>query len=169
MKSATATVVVGTVGAPFGVQGWMHVRSFTAPLDNILAYRPWQFNHGGQWQTVDAEARVHHGGFIARVANVTDRNSAALLTGAQIGVDRAVLPAPDTDEYYWRDLIGLSVRNLDGDNLGSVSRLLPTPGHDVLVVADDDRERLIPFVRNAIAQVDTVAGCIVVDWQLDWH
>ena len=147
----------------------MHVKSFTEPACNILAYRPWQLNHGGQWQTVDAEARAHHDGFIARVANVADRNSAAILTGAQIGVDSAVLPALDADEYYWRDLIGLSVHNLAGENLGRISRLLPTPGHDVLVVADADHERLIPFVGDIIGKVDMTAGCIIVDWQRDWH
>ena len=147
----------------------MHVRSFTGPPENILAYRPWRLRRGGEWQVVEAEARAHHGGFVGRLANVSDRNAAALLTGAEIGVERAVLPVPDADEYYWRDLTGLNVRNLGGESLGHVARVLPTPVHDVLVVDDAGRERLIPFVRNVVPEVDVAAGCIVVDWQRDWH
>ena len=168
MKSA-AVVVIGTVGAPFGVKGWMHVKSSTQPPENILAYRPWQLDRGDHWQTVDAEAHAHRGGFIARLPGVADRDAAALLVGTQIGVDRNVLPALDADEYYWRDLIGLRVRNLAGENLGQIARLLPTPAHDVLVIVDADCERLIPFVRNAVLEVDTVARSVVVDWQRDWH
>ena len=147
----------------------MHLRSFTGPPENMLAYRPWRLNRGGDWQVVDAEARVHHGGFVARVADVSDRNAATLLTGTEIGVERALLPAPEADEYYWRDLTGLNVYNLGGESLGRVARLLPTPAHDVLVIDDGGRERLIPFVRSAVAEVDVAAGCVVVDWQTDWH
>ena len=147
----------------------MRVRSYTEPAENLLAYRPWQLNREGQWQAVEAEARVHHGGFIGRLAEVADRDVAALFVGAEIGVERSVLPAPDADEYYWRDLTGLQVRNLDGDALGCVTRLLPTPAHDVLVVEDAGRERLIPFVRKAVAEVDIAAGCVVVDWPRDWR
>ena len=147
----------------------MHLRSFTGPPENMLAYRPWRLNRGGEWQVVDAEARVHHGGFVGRLADVSDRNAAAALTGKEIGVERALLPAPEADEYYWRDLTGLNVYNLGGESLGRVARLLPTPAHDVLVIDDAGRERLIPFVRSAVAEVDVAAGCVVVDWQADWH
>ena len=168
MKSLSV-VVIGTIGAPFGVQGWLHVKSYTTPSHNILAYRPWQLKRGGQWRMVEAEARAHRDGFIARLDHVADRDAAAHLAGAEIGVDSAMLPEPDTDEYYWRDLIGLNVRNLAGERLGEVSRLLPTPAHDVLVVVDAGGELLIPFVGNAVVEVDTAAGWLVVDWQRDWH
>lgn len=147
----------------------MHVRSSTQPPDNILAYRPWQLKRGGPWRTVDVDARRHRRGFIARLPDVVDRNAAALVAGAEIGVDRDVLPAPAADEYYWRDLIGSSVCNLGGDNLGRVARLLPTPAHDVLVVVDAGREQLIPFVDDAVRDVDTDAGRVLVDWQRDWR
>ena len=168
MKSSSV-VVIGTIGAPFGVQGWLHVKSYTTPAHNILAYRPWQLKRGGQWRMVEAEARAHRDGFIARLDHVVDRDAAARLAGAEIGVDSTMLPEPDTDEYYWRDLIGLNVRNLAGERLGEVSRLLPTPAHDVLVVVDAGGELLIPFVGNAVVEVDTAAGWLVVDWQRDWH
>ena len=162
-------VVIGAIGAPFGVDGWMHVRSFTKPAENILAYEPWQLRCKTSWRSVAAQARVHHRGFVARIDGIEDRDAATRLRGLSIGVDANVLPAADEDEYYWRELIGMRVATLADDNLGVVERLFSTPAHDVLVVKDDGGERLLPFVRDVVANVDANAKRIVVDWQPDWR
>lgn len=163
------TVVVGTVGGPFGINGWMHVKSFTQPADNILGYRPWQLKRDAGWQQVAAEAQRHRDGFLARIDGVLDRDLAAAWRGAAIGVCADSLPTAAPDEYYWRDLAGLRVQATGGENLGVVERLFATPAHDVMVVADGDRERLIPFVRRIVAAVDVDAGRMIVDWQPDWQ
>lgn len=178
-----APVVIGAIGGPFGVQGWMHVHSFTEPAENILAYRPWQLRRQTSWQPVVAQARAHRRGFVACFEGVAERDAAERLRGLPIGVNADVLPTADEGEYYWRDLTGLSVATLAGDELGVVERLFSTPAHDVLVVAgvgDDEvdresrgsrggrKERLLPFVRDVVTQVDMRSGRIVVDWQADW-
>lgn len=163
-------IVIGTVGGPFGIHGWVHVRSFTEPAENILVYQPWQLRRkAGGWTPVAACARAHHRGFIARVEGVDDRNAAAQVCGAEIGVDETVLPTADDGEYYWRELTGLRVATLDNDDLGTVKQVFATPAHDVLVVEDDERERLLPFVRQVVVKVDRQSGRIVVDWRRDWH
>ena len=163
-----APIVIGTIGSPFGVQGWVHVRSFTEPAENILRYQPWQLRREAGWQPVIAQAQVHNRGFIARVQGVEDRDAAAQVSGAAIGVDEDVLPAADEGEYYWRELTGLRVSTLANERLGVVKRVFATPAHDVLVVEDDERERLLPFVRQVVAKVDKEGRRIVVDWQRDW-
>ena len=162
------TVVVGAVGGPVGVNGWMHVKSFTQPADNILDYRPWRLKRDACWQSVATEAQQHRDGFVARIDGVADRDRAAAWRGAAIGVSADVLPATAPDEYYWRDLAGLQVRATSGESLGRVARLFATSAHDVMVVADGERERLIPFVRRIVAAVDVDAGQVVVDWRPDW-
>jgi 16S rRNA processing protein RimM len=67
-------------------------------------------------------------------------------------------------EYYWADLEGLRVVNLEGVEFGTVSHLFETGANDVLVVTDGERERLIPFTRNAVKKVDLAAREIRVDW-----
>ncbi len=164
---AAPVVVIGAIGGPFGVNGWMHVKSFTEPPDNILGYTPWRLRRGGEWRTVDAQAQAHRAGFVARVAGVADRDAAARLRGSRIGVSADALGATEADEYYWRDLIGLPVTTATGEKLGRVTSLLATPGHDVLVIEDDDRERLIPFVRDIVLDVERERR-VIVDWQPDW-
>ena len=83
---------------------------------------------------------------------------------------RDVLPGlDDEDEFYWRDLIGLEVVNVDGCSMGVVSHLLETPAHDVLVIAaspnsDSSGEILIPFTAQFVRSVDLSTTRLVVDW-----
>ena len=167
-------VLVGVVGAPFGVNGWAHVRSYTDPPGNLLDYGPWQLrgNTGtaeSGWVRIDVEAQRHGGGLIARFADVRNRDAAVALRGRDIGVSSSALPEPEQDEYYWRDLIGSEVVNKAGVRIGEVERLFATPAHDVLVVVDDLGERMIPFVNEWVVAVLPERGRVVVDWQADWR
>lgn len=167
-------VLVGVVGAPFGVTGWAHVRSYTDPPGNLLDYGPWQLRgeagtNDPAWVPIEVEAKRHGVGFIARFAGVRDRDAAVDLRGRDVGVSASVLPVPDQDEYYWRDLIGTEVVNKAGVRIGEVQRLFATPAHDVLVVVDDDGERMIPFVSEWVVAVTPECGRVVVDWEADWR
>ena len=170
-----AVVVVGTVGAPFGVQGWVKVRSFTEPAGNLLAYRPWQIAAADAWRVVRAVARPHGAGFVARIDDTPNRDDASALRGWRIGVAAELLPPPQHGEHYWRDLVGKRVvrrqpEDAPEQSLGVVASVFATPAHDVLVVTDDQRdERLIPFVRQIVVDVGEDADHIVVDWDPDWQ
>ena len=164
--------MIGAVGGPFGVHGWVHVKSFTAPPGNLLAYRPWRIRCGSDWREVDAEARSHRRSFVARIDGCADRDAAAGLTGTEIGIAPDLLPPTETDQYYWRDLVGCRVVGTDGD-LGLVTRVFATPAHDVLVVGrEGGREGggidMIPFVREIVTAVDLEAGRIAANWQSTW-
>ena len=79
-------------------------------------------------------------------------------------VPREALPPPKPGEYYWVDLEGLRVRNVEGADFGVVSHLFSTGANDVLV-AHGDRERMIPFVLpDYIVSIDFDAGLVTVDW-----
>jgi len=112
---------------------------------------------------------------VTRLAGIDNRDDAAALKGVEIGVPAARLPEPSEDEFYWRDLIGREVRNLEGVALGTVADMMATGAHDVMVVNDHGAERLIPFVRAYVVSVAGAArasckrGPLLVDWQPDWN
>lgn len=160
-------MVIGAVGGPFGVHGWVHVKSFTQPAENLATYRPWQLQRGTSWQPVDATVRPHQRGFVACIDGCADRDAAARLRGAEIAVAAELLPATDADEYYWRDLVGCRVVGEDGD-VGTVVRVFETPAHDVLVVESTQGTDMIPFVPEIVTAVDVVAKTIVANWQSAW-
>lgn len=114
---------------------------------------------------------------VAMAQDVPDRNTAEALKGARVFVSRQSFPTADPDEFYWIDLIGLSVVNREGVALGQVSDLLDTGAHSVLRMRRpdaapdaklDEAERLIPFVAAFIDKVDLAARTITVDWGVDY-
>lgn len=162
-------LVMGRISAPYGVKGWMRVTAFTETPENLLDYVPWYLNIRGEWrETQPLEGRSHGKGLVIRLADCSDRDAAAALSGTDIAVYRSQLPATAANEYYWNDLIGLQVVTMDDRPLGRVDHLLETGANDVLVVRGD-RERLVPFIQDeVIHSVDLAAGRIRVDWDPDF-
>lgn len=161
-------LVVGRIDGAFGVRGWVKVRSYTEPREEILAYGPWQVGPDARPLAVEA-GQTHGKGLVAKLAAVDDRDAAEALRGQDIRVPRARLPEPPPGEYYWADLLGLEVRTVAGVALGRIERLLETGSNDVLVVAGGGREHLVPFVPGeVIIRVDLGAGEVVADWDPDY-
>jgi len=153
------------VGAPWGVKGWIHVDSYTDPLDGILEYRQWtlRFGSGERITRGVIEGHPHSDRLVARLEGIEDRDGAAALNGAVIEVTRAELPPTGEREYYQTDLLGLMVRNLDGAELGKVGYFMDTPTGPMMVVKGDG-ECWIPAVPKHLRKVDLAADLILVDW-----
>jgi len=162
-------VVLGRVAGPHGVHGWLRVRSFTELRETLLGFPRWMMGSEEGWIEYGLlEGRVHGDGLLVRLEGIADRDAAAALRGSEVAVWRAQLPALQEGDYYWSDLQGLNVFTADGVALGVVERLFETGANDVMVVRGD-RERLIPFVMDAVVRrIDLAAGCIEVDWDAEF-
>ncbi len=164
-------IILGRINGVHGVRGWVKVYSETQPRENILSYRQWLVGKPGNWRTVVVvDGRRQGKNVVAQLEGCNDRDVAATFHGEQIAIRREQLPAPSADEFYWADLVGLTVKNREGVTLGKVDHLLETGANDVLVVHDDDgSERLIPFVQGPfVLEVDLQAGELLVDWDPDF-
>lgn len=141
--------------------------SYTDPREAILDYESWLLGQEGAWRPAKvAEGQRHGRTVVARIDGFDDRDQAATLIGAEIGVPRAALPEAEEGHYYWSDLEGLRVVRSDGSELGVLAYLLETGAHDVMVVKGE-REQLVPFVKDEVVlDVDLEKGVITVDW--DW-
>ncbi|MBZ0093649.1 MAG: ribosome maturation factor RimM [Sulfuricellaceae bacterium] len=160
---------MGFVAAPFGVQGWVRVHALTETPDSLLDYPTWWLGRDGDWRECRVAASgVHSKGVVVKLAGVADRDAALALQGQQIAVSRSAMPEPPADEFYWADLIGLSVKNTAGEDLGRVVGLLETGANDVLQVRQGERELLIPFVAHVVLKVDKPGGEITVEWGADY-
>ncbi|HXA93563.1 MAG TPA: ribosome maturation factor RimM [Steroidobacteraceae bacterium] len=161
-------VELGRIGAPFGVNGWMHVQSFTEPPEALLGYRSWSVRReAGERSTCRvAEGRAQGRGLVARLVGITDRDAAAVLRGAFVEVERGELPPPGERQFYRADLIGLSVVNLGGQALGVVRHFVEAPGNAVMVV-QGARQYWVPATPQHLRKVDLEAGSIVVDWPVE--
>ena len=157
-------VLVGRVVGVHGVRGGVKVESFTEPRGRIFDYQPWIVRQLGAERVARGRPLVRDQRIAAMIDGVEDRDAAAALLGAEICVRRAQLPAPAPGEYYWADLEGLAVVNLDGVPLGTVESLFATGANDVMVVVGA-RRYLIPFLYGSVVRtVDGDSRVITVEW-----
>lgn len=174
-------VAVGRVAGAFGVKGWIKVQPFSLDASALISSETW-------WLTSETprpqplpgslkvlSLREQGEMLVAQVEGVDERNGAEALRGAVLHVPRSAFPKTSDGEYYWVDLIGLSVQNLQGQALGEVIGLIDTGPHCVLRIAPPGvtnpapaDELLVPFISQYGCEVDLAARRIRVDWQLDW-
>lgn len=165
-------VVVGKLGASYGIRGWLKVFSFTEQAESIFAYEPWYIKVRGEWRQLELEDWKRHGqGFIGKLKTLDSREDAQALTNAEIAVSADALPPLSDKEFYWRELFEMEVLTTKGYHLGKVTDILETGSNDVLVVAANpkdafgQKERLIPFLdEQVIKHIDRNAQRIEVDW-----
>jgi 16S rRNA processing protein RimM len=154
---ATAMILLGEIGRPHGVRGLVRVRSFTAEPEDLTAYGPLSDETGTQRFVLEMLSPD-----LARVEGVNDRDQAARLTGTKLYVPREALPPPeDEEEYYLSDLEGMAAVTAEGLALGRV-RAVEDHGAGAFLVLEGSPERLVPFTRAAVPEVDTKARRITV-------
>lgn len=162
-------VAMGYIKGVFGVKGCVKIHTDTEYTDSLLDFPQWRLSKDGQIQTVTiAESKINGDELLVRFEGIADRNAAALLRGYTIEIDRSSFADTEDDEYYWADLVGLTVINREQLNLGTISSLMDTGAHDVLVVDGDFGRKLIPFVAQYIDEVNIPQKKICVDWGSDY-
>lgn len=165
---ADESVVVGRFNGPWGVRGWVKVWSETRPPAAIFDYQPWLIGERGESLEIE-QCQQSGPRLVVKLRGVDTPEQAAALGRETIRVARSTLPEPEPGEYYWHDLIGLEVVNLEGQVYGRVDRMQETGAHDVLEIRGEHGTVLIPFVTGEfVREVDLAAGRITVDWPLDW-
>lgn len=168
--SATELISVGEISGVFGIKGWVKVFSLTDPRENILTYSPWILKKGSEVKEVKLIDGKRQGkSVVASIEGISDRNVAESFCGWEILINKSQLPETEEGVYYWADLVGLLVQTEQGVNLGVVDYLLETGANDVLVVKDDEQERLIPFINGQVVKkIDLAGKQMIVDWDPDF-
>ncbi len=179
-------IEVGCIVGPWGVKGAFKVHAHATDPQALFSSRRWFLQSPAAPGPHRAalppllritQAREQGSVVVATAQEVPDRLTAEALNGARVFVSRASFPTAGDGEYYWVDRIGLTVRNREGQTLGTVADLIDTGAHSVLRVrrvdaspedSAESAERLIPFVAAYVDSVDLAGRLIGVDWGLDY-
>ncbi len=168
MSDTEKYIIIGKVGSVYGIHGWIKIQTFTEFGENILEYSPWYFKNplnGNISEVTIEDGKTHGDGIIVKFPGYDNPEDAKALTGKEILIKRTQLPDLAKDEYYWSDLIGLNVVNLQGEALGKVVYLMETGSNDVLVVKGT-KEIAIPYLPGTVVKnIDLAKQEMVVDWE----
>jgi 16S rRNA processing protein RimM len=159
--SADQLILVGRVAGAFGVRGEIRITSFTEQPTALLDYKTLLRESGAPALTLTG-GRAAKGGLVARASEVATREEAEALRGLRLYILRAVLPAPEEDEFYVADLVGMDVVTLEGDLIGQVKSVRDFGAGDLLEVQPPSGESWwLPFTKDAVPEVQMDAGRIV--------
>jgi 16S rRNA processing protein RimM len=161
---AGALIGLGQVSGAQGLKGAVKVRADAqaATTDPEVFAALGQVWIGGQGYQV-LEAARHKNQVLLWLDGVHTRSRAEELAGLQVLGDRRRFPPLPPGEYYWFQVLGLPVVNVaDGARLGYLDHIIPTPGHDVYVVVEGEREVLLPAVEEVIVEINLEEGVIKV-------
>jgi 16S rRNA processing protein RimM len=169
-------VLVGHVTGAFGIQGWVRIKPYSADADALLHAKTWWLDKPDLRDVDMMQAKTHGEDVVAQLMGVADRNAAEALKGTAVQIRRSHFPPLSNDEFYWIDLIGLAVENLQGESLGIVNDLMDNGAHPILRVTVPEtpaadkapQELLIPFVDQFVKTVDQAGKKITVDWGFDY-
>ncbi len=186
MQIPTDLTQVGYVSGAYGVTGSIRVTPFSSDADALLNVKTWWLDKPTPRAVSVRTTKLHGGDVIAQLVGVVGRDASEALKGAAVSIPRSDFPELPADEFYWSDLIGLDVVNLQGDALGQVTGMMDnsvqsifriTPAADAAVALAEAaengadakaEERLIPYVDAYVKSIDLAAKKMTVDWGLDY-
>ena len=158
-------IEVGKIVAPHGVRGDLRVLpSIERP--EILGKVRRLF-----WENTPHEvllAKPHKNVYRVHVKGCDDRNGAEALVGKICFLPREEFPRLPDGEYYFFELLGLSIVADDGTEVGTLSEIIETGANDVYVAKKDGTEICIPAIPDCILSVDMAARRMTVHL-LEWE
>lgn len=160
----TDRVIVGALGGSFGVHGEVRLKSFCADPQAIADYTPLYTEDGRAFAQVVLTGQLKNG-FSARIDGIVTKEDADALRNTTLFADRAKMPSLPDDEYYYTDLIGLSVLDTGGKVLGTVKNVMDHGAGDLLElnVPGQSETILLPFTQAIVPTVDLPSKRIIAD------
>jgi 16S rRNA processing protein RimM len=156
-------ICVGVVVGAQGIKGAVRIKPFTETPEGIAAYGPVTDEQGGRRYEVRIVGQGR-GVVTAQLSGIADRGAAEALKGLRLYVPRSALPAPEAEEFYHADLVGLRAELRDGRAAGRVTAVHDHgAGAYLEITGAGGRPLILPFTRRAVPVVDLAGGRLVID------
>lgn len=157
-------VIVGSLGGSFGVKGEVRLKSYCADPAAIADYVPLYSEDGRAFAQIVLTGQLKNG-FSAKISGVVTKEDADALRNVSLYADRSAMPPADEDEYYYADLIGMTVVDTGGRTLGTVKTVVDHGAGDLLEVTPPSTPEtvFVPFTKAVVPTVDLSSRQIVAD------
>lgn len=155
-------VLLAVVLSAHGLKGEVKLKTFTDEPEAVKRYGALTCGDGRSLE-IAALRSIKADEALAIFKGIADRNGAESLKGQRLYVPRSALPAPEDDEFYHADLIGMAVHDESGKTLGTIAAVHNFGAGDVIEIAGETgASRFVSFTREAVPVVDLSARRVVV-------
>ncbi len=158
-------IPVGKIIGTHGIKGQMKLNSYSGNSESLRKARTviLKAPDGTNRQCVLQGFKANSGKFIVSFKDFDEINLVTPFIGSELCLKRSDLPVLAEDEYYWNDLIGLTVMTVDGEQIGKIKNIFETGSSDIYVVQGNNREYLIPAIADVVKLVDIKGGRLVIE------
>lgn len=155
-------ILLGVVIGAQGLRGEVRVKTFTETPERLSAYGPLHTPDGRALEVVEVRA-LKPDVAVVQFDGVDDRTAAESLKGVELYVSRDVFPAPEENEFYHADLIGLRAEDAEGRLIGDVRAIHNFGAGDVIeIVRADGGNVFLPFTHDTVPVIEPDSGRIVI-------
>jgi 16S rRNA processing protein RimM len=156
----TERFAAGLVGAPFGLKGFVKVKSLSGEIDHLLKLTQVTLRQGGTEKTMaieeSAPALPH---LVMKFAGIGSPEAAGTLRGAELLVGREYAAPLAAGEYYIEDLRGMEVVSETGEILGHIGGIIEGGGGNLAELRLSGGEtRLVPFRKEFFPSISLEKG-----------
>jgi 16S rRNA processing protein RimM len=155
----TETFAAGLVGAPFGLKGFVKVRSLSGETEHLLRLSSAKLRQEGKEQVWEIEGSLPAPPgplVLMKFRGIDSPEAAKALNGAEILVKREEAALLKPGEYYIEDLKGLALCAApDGEFLGTIVDVIEGGGGNLAEIRLKGGERrLVPFRDEFLGKID---------------
>ncbi|VFP81544.1 ribosome maturation factor RimM [Buchnera aphidicola] len=162
-------IIIGKIGKPYGILGWVHLISFTEIKKNIFYYLPWRLNKNdliiNKNDIIIYKKYINN--FIIKLKKINNRNQAFDISQQKILIKNKQLPKLKNKEYYWNDILSCNIFNTKGEKIGLVINILDNKVYNMLLVLCKKKNKTIyiPFIQpKIIKKINIKKKVIIVEW-----
>lgn len=157
-------IVIAKITGVHGLKGKLKVFSYSGSLSSLQpGMKVLVRNQGKRSFFTVSGLSEQKKNFLISFKEIDNIETAQKYTGSKILVEQSSLPELPEGTYYWKDLIGLKVCSVSGDNYGEIKTIMETGSNDVYVVGNDDDEILIPAIASVVKEINLDEGVVLVD------
>jgi 16S rRNA processing protein RimM len=162
---AEPSVPLGEIVTTHGLRGWLKLNPFNrettaiAPGAEVVLKKD---SAESSARKIEA-SQPHRNQWLVKLKDIDHIDDAAKWVGWTLFVAETALEDLKPGEYYHYQVIGFDVFSATGERIGVISSILSTAGGELYVIQGDDREHLIPAVKEFIEKVDFTAGKVIID------
>ncbi|MDA7802737.1 ribosome maturation factor RimM [Gammaproteobacteria bacterium] len=164
-------ICVGSIGKSRGLNGEFFLNSYCDPQDNIINYSTLIIENNPELNI--AYIKKFNEKFLSKITSIDTIDAVKSFTNLKVFIKESELPNLNQEEFYWHDLIGMKVLDINNnDELGTVKEISNYGSNDLLEIfpsesSIDSKKRQIPFVKKVfILSIDDET--ITVDWPKDF-
>ncbi|WP_421789409.1 ribosome maturation factor RimM [Hyphobacterium sp.] len=154
-------ITIARIKGAHGVKGEARLQSFTAEREACFTYGPF-LNEAGAPFLTPVKWRPVKDGFVVTLKENLSREEVDSLRGTNLYAPREALPAPDEDEFYITDLLGLTALDQSGQLAGKIAAVQNFGAGDLLEIDGPKGRFFVAFTREAVPAVDIAARTVTI-------